>query len=113
MKVKSGKMSVDDLEQGLICEICGEPDDDLLECDKCGREVCPFCRYTTDDDGVLCEECYEETEETFPKCVTCVHLRYNGMDWTCPNNKHFNPFQLAQSFAKKCTLYIKRGEAEK
>jgi transcription elongation factor Elf1 len=45
------------------CEICGVMTDDLLECARCGAQVCRDCSVVLDDEGViLCADCNEEQQ---------------------------------------------------
>jgi len=53
-------MVLDDLELEK-CEICGEADDELIECRKCG---CLFCIYCGNPATELCFfDDYEEEED--------------------------------------------------
>nr|DAO43961.1 MAG TPA: hypothetical protein [Caudoviricetes sp.] len=50
-------------ETPMTCAICGciIDDNDMWECENCGRIVCGYC---IDSEG-LCDDCHDEFEEKF------------------------------------------------
>ena len=55
-------MSVDDLDVGEVCEICGLPDPDGYWCSACGAYTCENCGDYSRHGEWLCEDCLGEEE---------------------------------------------------
>lgn len=44
-----------------VCDICGESEDELYRCKKCGATYCEWCGSIED---ALCSNCFEEEDYT-------------------------------------------------